>query len=119
MAKTTELFPLSAQSLVVHAYCRYNSHFRYQDPETTNKFYQAWNPPPIPQKNTDVTFIIPANMAFRPDLISYNFYDTPLLGWVIPYVNNIMNPLDHTEGLYAGRAIRVPDISTIISVLTF
>lgn len=119
MANTTELFPLSAQNTVIYSFCRYNSHNSYQDPETGNKFFQSWNPPVIPQNNSDLTYIIPANMAFRPDLISYNFYDTPLLGWVISYVNGVMNPLDHTNGLYAGRAVRIPNITTVVSALTF
>ena len=119
MANSSELIPLTGQPTVVHSFCRYNNHFIYRDPETTDKFYQMWNPPTIPQKETDITYIIPAEMAYRPDLISYNFYNTPLLAWVISYVNGILNPLDKTDGLYAGRAIRIPDITTVVSALTF
>lgn len=119
MAKTAELFPLKAQPPVLHSSNRYNNHPMYLDPDTRYKFIGSWNPPNIPQKETDIIYEVTSSVAYRPDIIAYEFYETPLLGWVISYVNNITNPLDREDGLYPGRVIRIPDITTITTVLTF
>ncbi len=117
--KTIELKPLPNQKSIIHAYCRYNKHPVYIDPETGNKFFGVWTPPNFPEKQTDISYSVDAGFAYRPDLISYEFYDTVLLAWVIAYVNDIVDPLDKEEGFFAGRIIRIPDITTITSVLGF
>lgn len=50
---------------------------------------------------------IPAEMEFRPDLISYAAYGTEKLWWLICTANSIVDP--HTE-LYAGKLIKIPTI---------
>jgi len=119
VANTSELIPISEQPPVIHAFSRFNNHPVYVDPITRKKFIGSWNPPVFPEKETDVLFEITSSFAYRPDIISYEFYETPLLGWVISYVNNVSNPLDRQDGLYPGRVIRIPDITTITTVLTF
>lgn len=109
---TKELKPLQ-QRLVSNQYSRYINHPLYIDPETKKKFIGSWNAPNISAKETDKTFYITSSFAYRPDAISYEFYNTPLLGWAICYVNGILNPLDRTEGLYPGRVITIPDLTTI------
>lgn len=119
LANTLELSPLTDQSPIVHAFSRFNNHPLFMDPLTRKKFIGVWTPPVIPQKETDLFFEVDASYSYRPDLISYKYYETPLLGWVICYVNNITNPLDRNEGLYAGRVIRISDVNTISTILTF
>lgn len=114
-----ELKPLPNQPTIIHNHCRWNNHPFYQDPETGKKFVGQWNPPIIPVKETDKTFQIGQETAFRPDIISYRFYGTPLLSWVLAYANDVSNPWDRTTGFVPGLVIRVPDITTIVAALTF
>lgn len=119
MANTKELFPLANQPTATNTYSRFNNHPVYQDTDTGDKFIGAWRPPDIPYKSSDKTIQITQENAFRPDIISYTYYNTPLLGWVICYVNGIINPWDKKTGLVPGLTIRIPDITTITTVLTF
>lgn len=109
---TKELFPINTSSSVKSFSSRFNHHNIYRD-ENQNTFLQTWNPRVLPPKESDKTFVVPASMAYRIDLVSDAMYGTPLLSWAICYVNDIMNPLDRTDGLYPGRLIRIPDPSTI------
>jgi hypothetical protein len=116
---TKELRPLSKQPAIISSYCRFNNHPVYQDPDTGKKFIGSWKPPYIPYKSSDKSVVVSTGNAYRPDIISYNYYTTPLLGWLICYVNGIDNPYDKTTGLYPGRLLRIPDITTITAALTF
>ena len=119
MANTKELFPLGNQPTILHQHSRFNNHPIYVDPDTGDKFIGAWSPPDIPYKDSDKTIQISQENAYRPDILSYNYYNTPLLGWLLCIVNGVSNPWDKTDGLYPGRVLRIPDITTITSVLTF
>ena len=116
---TKELFPLANQSAISSSYSRFNNHPVYQDPETGKKFIGSWRPPIIPFKDSDKSMQVTQENAFRPDIISYTYYNTPLLAWLICYVNSIANPYDKTTGLFPGRVLRIPDVTTIIAALTF
>jgi hypothetical protein len=119
VSNTKELFPLPNQPSIIHNYSRFNYHSVYQDPVTGDKFIGAWKPPNIPFKNSDKSMQVTQETAYRPDIISYNYYATPLLAWLLCYVNSIPNPYDKVNGLYPGRVIRIPDITTITAALTF
>lgn len=119
MAKTKELKPLSSTPGTITPFSRFNGHPFYQDETSKKKFIGSWTPPIFPEKETDIIYTIPAEYAFRPDLIAYEYYDSPYLAWVIAYVNNILNPFDRTNGFYAGRVIRIPDIITVTTMLNF
>lgn len=98
-------------------HCRQNRATVYIDPDTKKKFFALWKRIEIPESTYDKTYRVTTGTAYRPDLISYNFYDTPYLSWVICMVNNIKNPLDLDEGLYAGRLIVIPDLNTLMTIL--
>lgn len=119
MAKTKELFPLQNKTPIIHPYSRFNSHPLFQDPETGNTFIGSWSPPFFPLKSTDKSMMVTYQYAFRPDIISYEYYNTPLLAWVICYVNDISNPYDKVTGIIPGMVLRIPDITTITAALTF
>ena len=48
------------------------------------------------------------------DNISYKFYNTPQLWWVIAIVNNITNPF---EEIYPGKVLRILKNSYIYNIL--
>lgn len=62
-------------------------------------------------------FSITSKYAFRPDLLSYYFYQNPLLGWYICEYNNIVDPFDSQDGLYVGRLISIPTKSKLLTRL--
>ena len=82
------------QNDILYPTCRYNYHLIYTDPYTWEKFLETYKIPEIKSRPTDITYVITIDREFRPDLISYDFYDTPSLWWLFCIVNNIMNPLD-------------------------
>jgi hypothetical protein len=60
-------------------------------------------------------FVLTTKYSFRPDLISYYFYQNPMLGWYICEYNGIIDPFDPEEGLYAGRLITIPSKTKFIT----
>ena len=58
-------------------------------------------------------YSLEARYAFRPDLISYKYYRTPLLGWYICSANDIVDPFDPYTGLYPGRQINIPALDSV------
>lgn len=67
----------------------------------------------IPVSTQDQTVVLDSKYAFRPDLLSYKYYRSPLLGWYVCTANGIVDPFDPDTGLYPGRAIRIPSIDYI------
>lgn len=64
----------------------------------------------IPKSENDIYVEVKKSEQFAPDLIAYNYYGNERYYWVILMANNIFDPF--TE-LYAGRVIRVPDLTFI------
>jgi hypothetical protein len=65
----------------------------------------------LEEDTTDSFFIIESHYDGRPDLISYQVYNRPDLGWVLMDVNNIKNPL--TE-LTIGLSLRIPSLKRVL-----
>ena len=73
---------------------------------------------PIPKEDDDLTFTINQTYQYRPDLLSYDLYQTPTLWWVFYQRNpNTLQapPLDFT----VGKTIFLPKISTLKTALGF
>jgi hypothetical protein len=73
---------------------------------------------PIPKEGDDLVMTINTVYEYRPDLLSYDLYDTPSLWWVFYQRNpNTLTapPLDFK----AGVNIYVPKISTLRTALGF
>jgi alpha-L-fucosidase len=73
---------------------------------------------PIPKQTDDLQFTINQTYQYRPDLLSYDLYDTPTLWWVFYQRNpNTLQtpPVDFT----VGTTIYLPKISTLRTVLGF
>ena len=63
--------------------------------------------------NNDITFKIPLNFQYRPDLISNYFYGDPTLYWVLIYRNNITNS---PEGFETDTSILIPYINKVLQL---
>jgi hypothetical protein len=73
---------------------------------------------PIPKAPDDITFRINQTYQYRPDLLSFDLYETPTLWWVFYQRNpNTLTrpPLDFV----IDTQIYLPKISTLRTVLGF
>ena len=64
--------------------------------------------------NDDIFITIPKQLANRPDLISYNVYNTQDLWWVIYEFNGIQDPL---FGVPAGTILRIPALNRVLQAV--
>ena len=66
------------------------------------------------KSDDDVTYKIPLQYRYRPDLIAMLFYNDPKLFWVIVYANGFYNSPQDFE---VGVNIRVPRYERIIGMV--
>jgi hypothetical protein len=65
----------------------------------------------IRESDNDVFYAVEQGYENRLDLISYKFYNTPFLWWVLASINNIANPMK----VEAGVILRIPNRSDLFS----
>ena len=70
-----------------------------------------WSPSTYHKNSNDYDITITPQLAMRPDIIAYIGYGTPLLSWLVLLYNDIINPLDLTE----GRVIRLPSPDSVLT----
>lgn len=63
----------------------------------------------VPEGDEDFYMELDQANARRPDIISYQVYDTVEFGWAIMEVNNISNFLELSE----GTRLRIPSLDSI------
>lgn len=63
----------------------------------------------IPESANDTYFVVNPDYENRLDLVSFKFYNTPLLWWVIAECSDIYNPLI----VPVGTVLRVPSKNTL------
>jgi hypothetical protein len=61
--------------------------------------------------NDNLTYMIPPEFAYRPDLIAYKFYKDSKLFWILVYVNNFKNS---PEDFIVGAVIKVPRFEKVL-----
>lgn len=55
-------------------------------------------------------YTVDLSTQYRIDLISLEFYGTPIYDWVIKDANNISDPI---KDLYVGRKLIIPDLNVV------
>lgn len=87
--------------------------------------YGLWNQPPWLKEKPDdsdmVSYVVPSNHDGRPDLISYEFYGTPLLSWVIIAFNARFFHSDARDVLgwpKTGTLLKMPTRSLVYPYVT-
>ena len=107
-----ELVPIGTTTL--RPYSRNNNLPVYVDSENKRTFVGLNVSRSAPVRAAIVqTFTLDIMYAFRPDLLSYKYYRTPLLGWYICLANDIVDPFDADTGLYPGRQIVIPSLDSV------
>lgn len=62
----------------------------------------------------NLTYKIPLQFEYRPDLIAQKFYGDPKLSWIITYANGFYNsPEDYVK----NSTIRIPRHERVIAIL--
>ena len=81
------------------------------DKETKNRVYTSTLYPQIYPSNTDIVTVVKVG-AQRLDILSYRYYGTPDLWWIISQANNLSGD---TMVVPPGTKIRIPqEIETIL-----
>lgn len=78
--------------------------------ENGNVFFETYYVRDIPYGDRDSYHEVTPGEEGRLDLISFIYYGTPLLWWVIAEANDIVSPL---KDIYAGLVLRIPDQTVI------
>lgn len=72
---------------------------------------ETMDPVTIKRSTSDQFFEVTPEYQSRLDLISFKFYNTPRLWWVIAYASNIGDPFN----VPVGTRLRIPPYSVAIS----
>lgn len=92
------------------SYLNFSNIFEY-DGET---FFDTPDFPEIEPTANDIIIDIDDKYLGRLDLLSYDYYQTAELWWIIALANNLENlPAD----MYLGMKIRIPDINSVRAYL--
>ena len=86
---------------------RYN--FNYHLTDGTNRYIAFYKRRAVSESSDDVFYQTTSGDDGKLDNISYKFYRTPLLWWVIALANGIMNPLL----IPVGTRLRIPSLATV------
>jgi len=94
----------------------YSQYSPYSITDQSSGYLGLWQSRTIYPEADDVLFEIPDKYHHRPDLLSYDLYDTVKLWWVFAIRNpNIIQ--DPIFDLVSGMTIYLPKISSINSAL--
>lgn len=98
-------YPDPASSLTGSRYHRFN---RIRDDEG-DEYIESYEEIKFPERSDDRYHQVEAGEVDRLDLISYKYYGTPLLYWVIAEASG----LDDPQNVAAGTTLRIPSRSAI------
>lgn len=90
---------------------RYKYMWRIEDKQG-NIYQETSDKITIPISSGDQYCEVTPEVEGRLDLISHQYYGTPLLWWVIAEASNIFNPLE----IPVGTVLRIPPRSTLYNV---
>lgn len=93
------------------SFSRYRGLYRLVD-SNGDSYIESQDPLYIGEDITDSFFQVERGYEHRLDLISYKFYNTPMLWWVIAEVNGIHNPMLVDSGI----VLRIPNISRLFGL---
>jgi nucleoid-associated protein YgaU len=89
------------------AISRYN--FDYHLTDGTFRFLAFYQGRAVSESENDSYYTTTSGDEGKLDLISYKFYKTPYLWWVIAVANKVLNPLR----VPVGTRLRIPALDTV------
>ena len=111
MTEIIKKYKETSSSVNVSSFSRYRNLYRL----TNSDGYTYLETTPsitIEEDVTDTFFEVGKGYENRLDLVSYKFYNTTMLWWVIATLNKIDNPLL----VEAGVILRIPTMSRLYSI---
>ena len=93
-------------------YSRYKKHLRILE-DSDEQYIETYEPPTIEKSSTDVYHLVTLADVNRLDLVSYQYYKTPLLWWIIAEASEINDPFN----VPLGTVLRVPQLSQIYQLI--
>jgi hypothetical protein len=111
MQPTSEIFPLSTQkvSLNLEQFSRFRRQLVYKAADG-KLFYGVYEKPIFTPSQDDFYHTVQMGEEFRLDLISYFYYRTPELWWLVALSNNIGSVLDDIN---VGDILLIPSPSSV------
>lgn len=106
---SNELLPLPANTQRLHAFSRFSNQLLFTQAGVL--FWGTWIPSDIPFSPADQYHTISSLDVGRLDLVSYKYYQTPELSWVLAEANEIFFP---PEDMQEGDVLRIPDKTGLI-----
>ena len=94
----------------------YSRYSPYYSTDQSNGYLDLWTPKTIPFQTDDMFVEVQSKYHQRPDLLSYDLYDTVNLWWVFA-VRNPETIKDPIFDLVSGSRIYLPKITTIKTAL--
>jgi hypothetical protein len=110
---TSEAVPVDRRKfrILQGRFSRFRNQLIYQTADG-KLFYGVYDRPSFPPTPQDTYHTVRQGEDTRLDLISYKYYQTPELWWVIAVSNDILDPLGD---LAVGDVIRVPSRNLVFS----
>ena len=94
----------------------YSRYSPYYSTDQSNSYLDLWSARSIPFQTDDMFVEVQSKYHQRPDLLSYDLYDTVNLWWVFA-VRNPETIKDPIFDLVSGSRIYLPKITTIKTAL--
>jgi nucleoid-associated protein YgaU len=109
---TNELIPLTVK-LKLPQFSRFGGQLTFR--ENGQIFFGTFKPPVFAVSATDSYHTIRHGQENRLDLVSFRYYRTPELWWIIMVANDILSPFDDIE---SGQVLRIPSLDTVTVYLS-
>lgn len=106
---SSELIPTDKQFVRIMSRLRFQPILRK---ENGDEFFATFYMRDYPYNTDDTYHEVTAGEVGRLDLISYTYYDTPLLWWVIAEANQIFHPM---KDIKVGLFLRIPSPTWVYS----
>jgi hypothetical protein len=97
---------------------KYSNTSPYFKTDQSNGYLDVWTPIPFPFQTDDILYELEGKYQNRPDLLSYDLYNTVDLWWVFA-VRNPSIIKDPVFDMVAGIKIYLPKITTLKQTLGF
>lgn len=105
--------PTITDKRVLDRFSRFRKSSILRDPDGT-EYLETFPVPKIPERADDVYHEVNSGQEGRLDLISYHYYGTAELWWVLAVANDLFFPM---EEVTAGLVLRVPSSDYVFGEL--
>lgn len=110
MSKIIRMFKPSNKDSALTKNSRYKSLYRILE-DNDEQYLETYDHFNVPVNSDDTYHVVKASDQNRLDIISYNYYGTSLLWWIIAEASGITDPFN----IPVNTVLRVPSISSLLA----